>query len=228
MLHQNKKRTEKARSKKYLFLHRSCKLTSRSRSGECFPSLLRFAAKASEASIFFFRKTVWACSSVGRALRSQRRGHGFESHQVHQKNCAASVACRAPHRDGALGLLRHVGEIRRRSSVGQSVRFTSVRSRVRAPSSPPKPLRRSATERFSFSASHFSLFTKKRLGALRSKKRTTTTFRKERCAMLSGKKEPRHLRTRKNMTLQDKKLTTKRKTTTSKPPKAPLLGVLFA
>ena len=79
-----------------------------------------------------------ARSSVGRALRSQRRGQGFESLQVHQKNCAASVACRAPHRDGALGLLPHVGEIRRRSSVGQSVRFTSVRSRVRAPSSPPK------------------------------------------------------------------------------------------
>ena len=31
-----------------------------------------------------------------------------------------------------------IGEFRRRSSVGQSVRFTSVRSRVRAPSSPPK------------------------------------------------------------------------------------------
>ena len=29
--------------------------------------------------------TIRACSSVGRALRSQRRGHGFESHQVHQK-----------------------------------------------------------------------------------------------------------------------------------------------
>ena len=99
-------------------------------------SPLRREGKRSEH--LFLPKTVWACSSVGRALRSQRRGHGFESHQVHQKNCAASVACRAPHRDGALGLLRHVGEIRRRSSVGQSVRFTSVRSRVRAPSSPPK------------------------------------------------------------------------------------------
>ena len=31
-----------------------------------------------------------------------------------------------------------IGEFRRRSSVGQSVRFTSVRSRVRAPSSPPQ------------------------------------------------------------------------------------------
>ena len=26
-----------------------------------------------------------ACSSVGRALRSHRRGHGFESHQVHHR-----------------------------------------------------------------------------------------------------------------------------------------------
>ena len=29
-------------------------------------------------------RTYRACSSVGRALRSQRRGHGFESHQVHK------------------------------------------------------------------------------------------------------------------------------------------------
>ena len=29
---------------------------------------------------------VWGCSSVDRALRSHRRGRGFESHQLHQKN----------------------------------------------------------------------------------------------------------------------------------------------
>ena len=27
----------------------------------------------------------WGCSSVDRALRSHRRGRGFESHQLHQK-----------------------------------------------------------------------------------------------------------------------------------------------
>ena len=31
------------------------------------------------------RQRSRACSSVGRALRSQRRGRGFESHQVHAK-----------------------------------------------------------------------------------------------------------------------------------------------
>lgn len=28
----------------------------------------------------------WGCSSVDRALRSHRRGRGFESHQLHQKS----------------------------------------------------------------------------------------------------------------------------------------------
>ena len=30
------------------------------------------------------RKSFWGCSSVDRALRSHRRGRGFESHQLHQ------------------------------------------------------------------------------------------------------------------------------------------------
>ena len=29
-------------------------------------------------------KQFWGCSSVDRALRSHRRGRGFESHQLHQ------------------------------------------------------------------------------------------------------------------------------------------------
>ena len=29
-------------------------------------------------------KEFWGCSSVDRALRSHRRGRGFESHQLHQ------------------------------------------------------------------------------------------------------------------------------------------------
>ena len=29
-------------------------------------------------------KELWGCSSVDRALRSHRRGRGFESHQLHQ------------------------------------------------------------------------------------------------------------------------------------------------
>ena len=74
--------------------------------------------------------TIRACSSAGRALRSQRRGHGFESHQVHQifflPRKKRVFTRHTPHR------------LRRRSSVGQSVRFTSERSWVRAPSSPQK------------------------------------------------------------------------------------------
>ena len=31
----------------------------------------------------------WGCSSVDRALRSHRRGRGFESHQLHQINLSA-------------------------------------------------------------------------------------------------------------------------------------------
>ena len=29
-------------------------------------------------------KSLWGCSSADRALRSHRRGRGFESHQLHQ------------------------------------------------------------------------------------------------------------------------------------------------
>ena len=31
-----------------------------------------------------YEKELWGCSSVDRALRSHRRGRGFESHQLHQ------------------------------------------------------------------------------------------------------------------------------------------------
>ena len=34
----------------------------------------------------FRQSNIWARSSVGRALRSQRRGRGFESLRVHQKS----------------------------------------------------------------------------------------------------------------------------------------------
>ena len=30
-----------------------------------------------------YEKELWGCSSVDRALRSHRRGRGFESHQLH-------------------------------------------------------------------------------------------------------------------------------------------------
>ena len=36
----------------------------------------------------------WGCSSVDRALRSHRRGRGFESHQLHQdkySNCFVGI-----------------------------------------------------------------------------------------------------------------------------------------
>ena len=39
-----------------------------------------------------FLQFVWACSSAGRALRSQRRGQGFEPLQVHQKRNTAEKA----------------------------------------------------------------------------------------------------------------------------------------
>ena len=35
----------------------------------------------------------WGCSSVDRALRSHRRGRGFESHQLHQKNIESAAKC---------------------------------------------------------------------------------------------------------------------------------------
>ena len=36
-------------------------------------------------------KSLWGCSSADRALRSHRRGRGFESHQLHQiKVCLKS------------------------------------------------------------------------------------------------------------------------------------------
>ena len=31
-----------------------------------------------------YARKFWGCSSVDRALRSHRRGRGFESHQLHQ------------------------------------------------------------------------------------------------------------------------------------------------
>ncbi len=34
----------------------------------------------------FVWRAFWGCSSVDRALRSHRRGRGFESHQLHQKS----------------------------------------------------------------------------------------------------------------------------------------------
>ena len=37
---------------------------------------------------------IWGCSSVDRALRSHRRGRGFESHQLHQdkySNCFVGI-----------------------------------------------------------------------------------------------------------------------------------------
>ena len=37
----------------------------------------------------FVWRAFWGCSSVDRALRSHRRGRGFESHQLHQKNSNA-------------------------------------------------------------------------------------------------------------------------------------------
>ena len=37
----------------------------------------------------FLRPPFWGCSSVDRALRSHRRGRGFESHQLHQISLSA-------------------------------------------------------------------------------------------------------------------------------------------
>ena len=37
------------------------------------------------------RLSFWGCSSVDRALRSHRRGRGFESHQLHQILGAAGM-----------------------------------------------------------------------------------------------------------------------------------------
>ena len=37
-----------------------------------------------EVRVFLRPPEFWGCSSVDRALRSHRRGRGFESHQLHQ------------------------------------------------------------------------------------------------------------------------------------------------
>ncbi len=37
-----------------------------------------------EVRVFLCPPSFWGCSSVDRALRSHRRGRGFESHQLHQ------------------------------------------------------------------------------------------------------------------------------------------------
>ena len=41
--------------------------------------------------VSFGRCSFWGCSSVDRALRSHRRGRGFESHQLHQILGAAGM-----------------------------------------------------------------------------------------------------------------------------------------
>ena len=41
---------------------------------------------ALEVQVLLSAPEFWGCSSVDRALRSHRRGRGFESHQLHQ-NC---------------------------------------------------------------------------------------------------------------------------------------------
>ncbi len=38
-----------------------------------------------EVRVFLSAPFNWGCSSVDRALRSHRRGRGFESHQLHHK-----------------------------------------------------------------------------------------------------------------------------------------------
>ena len=39
-----------------------------------------------EVRVFLSAPFNWGCSSVDRALRSHRRGRGFESHQLHQSS----------------------------------------------------------------------------------------------------------------------------------------------
>ena len=45
-----------------------------------------------KGALVLFINTIWACSSVGRALRSQRRGRGFDPLQVHQRRAGALAA----------------------------------------------------------------------------------------------------------------------------------------
>ena len=41
-------------------------------------------SNALEVQVLLSAPRFWGCSSVDRALRSHRRGRGFESHQLHQ------------------------------------------------------------------------------------------------------------------------------------------------
>ena len=45
-----------------------------------------------EVRVFLSAPLFWGCSSVDRALRSHRRGRGFESHQLHQNSLMPRIA----------------------------------------------------------------------------------------------------------------------------------------
>ncbi len=45
-------------------------------------------SNALEVQVLLSAPRFWGCSSVDRALRSHRRGRGFESHQLHQNYAA--------------------------------------------------------------------------------------------------------------------------------------------
>ena len=49
-------------------------------------------SNALEVRVFLSAPDFWGCSSVDRALRSHRRGRGFESHQLHQDKEKAGVS----------------------------------------------------------------------------------------------------------------------------------------
>ena len=44
-------------------------------------------------SSYAHQKKFWGCSSVDRALRSHRRGRGFESHQLHHEFSLSRTKC---------------------------------------------------------------------------------------------------------------------------------------
>ena len=51
-------------------------------------------ATLGSSSLLMPTKKFWGCSSVDRALRSHRRGRGFESHQLHQKLLSRTIKVR--------------------------------------------------------------------------------------------------------------------------------------
>ena len=75
------------------------------------------------------RKTaIWGCSSVGRAPRSQRGGHGFESHHLHHLSSTKILPTTETTRYGfhILWFLLYLVVFTQKASASESLILTAV------------------------------------------------------------------------------------------------------